>query len=328
MRKCSYIVEEVDCVRFSRFGAGTRVQSLLNRLILWWIFSLGWLNIAVSQEEMPSIRTSLNRNQVLLGEEVKMNLEVKTTLLSPVINWPQLPDTIHQLEILAKSPIDTTIAGDKVTYRQTYTIIGFNPGDWIIPPIALMVNHRRLVSDSLSLTIVPVTLTDSTYHDIREFIEVVDNDMPRWYWIAGVVTILTLMACIGMWIRWYVKRRMPAKPSSAVSPFQEAMTVLENLEKRGLAGNERKKEYYSELTRIFKEFIERAYNKKMMQKTTPEILVEIKSLLDKNLFHEVSELFREADAVKFAKYQPDEDRLSGSLKVIRRSIQSMNRQKI
>lgn len=326
MRKYPYIVEE-DCIGSSPSGAGTRVQHFLIHLVSWWIFSFGLMNVAVAQEEMPAAHTYLNRNQVLLGEEVKMSLEVKTAVGLPVSKWPELPDSIHQLEILSKSSIDTTIDGDKVTYRQIYTITGFNPGTWIIPPLAVVVNNKRLHSDSLSLTIVPVPLTDSSYHDVRELIEVSDTGMPWWYWVAGIMTILALMVLIGLRIKSRANKRVPVKPASTASPFQEAMKALEYLEKARLANNEEKKEYYSQLTRIFKEFMEKTYKKKMMQKTTPEILVEIKSLLDKDLFHEVSEILREADTVKFARYQPNQDRLPASLNVIRKSVQSMNRQK-
>ena len=275
--------------------------------------------------QTSSVKASLNRDHVLIGEPVELKIEVKTTAGLPLIQWFNLPDSFNHLEILNRSPVDSVAEASVTTYRQTFTITGFDQGIWMIPALGVSINKKIVYTDSLALTIVPVQLKDSTYHDIREIIDVPDAGTPWWYWVAGILSLSALGTLVWLWIK---SRR--AKPvaagvhASTRSPLQEALSNLRALESGPLANNAEWKKYYSELTGIFKIFIERRFNSPALQKTTDELLLMLNSMMDRQMVSETAEALRISDAVKFARYQPGKDTASASLYTIEKAIRALD----
>src|SRR5262249_17512579 len=156
-------------------------------------FSLLIASTVFAQNKV-SVKTVLDRNRVLLGEQVQLNVEVTTPLNKPLSRWFELPDSFNHIEILERKPLDSAVTGDLKTYRQAFTLTGFDSGRWTIPAVTVAVDKKKSKSDSLALYVLPVPLTDSTYHDIRDIIPVQVSPTPWWYWLAGGLSVLVLGA--------------------------------------------------------------------------------------------------------------------------------------
>ena len=65
----------------------------------------------------------------------------------------------------------------------------------------------------------------------------------------------------------------------------------------------------------------------MMLLTTDDILLDMKGLMNGQLFSQTAEVMRISDAVKFAKYVPAQDDALRSMEQIRQTIDELNRQK-
>jgi hypothetical protein len=276
--------------------------------------------------QTSSVKAELSRDHVLIGEPVELKVEVRTTAARPQIQWVNLPDSFNRLEILNRSPLDSVAEASFTTYRQTFTVTGFDPGIWTIPALSVNINNRTVYTDSLALTIVPVQLKDSTYHDIREIIDVPDAGTPWWYWVAGILSL----AALGILVVWLWLKSRRGKPmaaganTSARSPLEEALERLRALKSGPFASNEEWKKYFSELTGIFKIYIERKFSSPALQKTTDELLLMLNSMLDKQRISETAEALRISDAVKFARYQPQNDMASASLHSIEKTIRALD----
>ena len=275
--------------------------------------------------QTSSVKASLSPEHVLMGEPAVLKVELRTTADRPLTGWFTLPDSFNHLEILVRSPVDSVAEASFTTYRQTFTITGFDQGVWMIPALGIRINKKIVYTDSLALTIVPVQLKDSSYHDIREIIDVPDTKTPWWYWVAGIVSLAVLGILIWLWLKSRTGKPIHAGAHfSALSPLEEALSKLRGLEAEQLADQEEWKKYYSVLTGIFKVYIERRFNSPALQKTTGELLLLLNGMLGKQMVGETAEALRISDAVKFARYQPGKDAAFASLHTVEKVIRALD----
>ena len=285
---------------------------------------LFFITVASAQSSSVTIKATLNRDHVLIGEPVELHIEVRGGPDHPVTRWLNLPDSFNQLEVLGRSPVDTVSDAAVTSYRQTFTITGFEPGVWMIPALKININKKAAYTDSLALTIVPVQLKDSAYHDIRTIIDVQDTKTSWWYRAAGLLSLAALGILAWLWLKSRRGKPMVAgAPAGTLSPLEEAISKLRALEAEHLANKEEWKKYYSALTGIFKKYIEKRFGSPALQKTTGELLLMLNGMLDKQVVSETAEALRIADAVKFARYQPGRDTALASLHIIETAIRAL-----
>src|SRR3982751_4787623 len=67
---------------------------------------------------------SLDRNKILLGEQVTLQLKAEdiNTRMFFLQDWFNLPDSISHMQIVKRNVIDTIDVGGVTTYTQTLTI--------------------------------------------------------------------------------------------------------------------------------------------------------------------------------------------------------------
>lgn len=276
------------------------------------------------QSSSTAIKVTLDRDHVLIGEPVDLLVEVMAPPAQPVSAWFNLPDSFNHLEVLSRSALDSVTGAAGLTYRQTITVTGFDPGICTIPAIKIIAGKKTIQSDPLSVTIVPVQLRDSTYHDIREIIDVPQERRTWWYYIAGILSFIVLGILIRGWLRSGRRKPFPGGPVSEVSPLQEALSELRKLSAQQLEHKGEWKVYYSALTDILRRYMERKFQVSAKQKTTGELLLYLKRMDNKAQVSAIAETLRIADAVKFARYRPEIEQANASLQAIEKTIQALD----
>lgn len=271
-------------------------------MLVFWSF----IHTASSQSQ-PAVNVTANRNKVLLGEQIEVKVQATVPAEIPVTDIFKLPDTIPHLEILQRSLIDSVSDGSSKLYSQSFVITGFDSGSWVFPAVTLKAKNKTYRSQPLEITIVPVQLKDSTYHDIREIIEVPPPKTDWWTWIAAVASAIIL--CLLAWLWWKSRRQKqttaPEEPKHYAGALEEALQQLKALERESLPEKAELKRYYSELSGIVRTYIQKRFGVKALQLTTGELLVDLYSSLKKEQPGKLAELLRIADAVKFARFRPD-----------------------
>jgi hypothetical protein len=290
------------------------------------LISIGcvWFS-ASAQTGEPSVKVLLSNNHILIGEQIKLNVQVTTPVDKPITQWYNLPDTFNHIEVLSRSTIDSIRDGSVKTYNQTFTITAFDSGVWNIPVVEIMAGNTKTASQLSDLTVVPAQLKDSSYHDIREIINVPVEKTPWWYWVAAALSAILLGMLIWLWIK--SRKGKPAiikESKSSLSALEEAMRQLRELQMQGLPEKGEWKKYYSVLTTIFKIYAERKFPNGFLQKTTDEILVSLDPKLSRETLGETAETLRIADAVKFARYQPDIIQASLSMQLIEKTLKELD----
>ncbi len=268
-------------------------------------------------------RASVNRDQILIGEPIKLTFEVRIPL-GQSYSWFNL-DSIPHFDIIDKGKTDTTDNIDGKQFHQELTITSFDSGTVVIPPLTLQVNGKSYATDSIPVEVSYAPLDISKdYRDIKEIEEV---PKPKWMaWIPWILGIFTLLA-IGVIV--YLMRKpkkapvvQPAQPK--LGPYEEALQALEELRKQGFQNGE-VKTYYSRLNDILRVFMFRKLKVATLEKTNEELIVQLRQTpMDKESFNQLVHALQIADFVKFAKYQPDEKDNEQNFAVIETAIKTLN----
>jgi hypothetical protein len=269
-------------------------------------------------------KASVNRDEIMIGEPIKLTFEVRIPL-GQAYTWFNL-DTIPHFDIIEKGKTDTTDNIDGKQFHQELTITSFDSGTVVIPPMVLKVNGKSYATDSIPIEVSYAQLDVSKdYRDIKEIVEVPKPAWMAWIpWILGVFTIIA----IGVIIYLLRKPKTAAPPQQPeqpkLGPYEEALQALEELRKQGLQ-NGQVKTYYSRLNDILRVFMFRKLKVATLEKTNEELIGQLRQVpMDKESFNQLVHALQIADFVKFAKYQPDENDNEKNFAVIQTAIKTLN----
>ncbi len=285
------------------------------------IFSLGILFTVLlgNAQQKIIVRAGVDRNKILIGEPIQLTLEVDIPENQPIRFFSI--DSIPHFEFLQKTKIDTSNTKKGTKLIRVIPITSFDSGHWLIPSYKLTDN---IATDTIPIDVGFTPFDPSQdYHDIKDIIEVnpVKEKQSWWLYIAGGGLLLLILL-----IYLLLKKKRPplSGPPVIIDPYEEAMKQLERLQKE----KPEVKQYYSQLTDIFRLYVSRRKGVLSLQKTTDDLLLQLKNInLGKEQHGQLSQALRLSDFVKFAKYQPDKNDDASVLKAITESIINIEKSK-
>jgi hypothetical protein len=259
----------------------------------------------------PAIKTSVDKNSILIGEQI--HFRVSTTMPDNTyrLNWFAMPDSTGNFITITRNKIDSTISNGNLNFSQDITLTSFDSGRQVIPPMVLTASTLEgdstfnLYTDSIPVN-VTYSPTDSItpFHDIKNIIEV-KKEWPWWAWSLAGAGIILLILWILFLTRFLRKKKNTSIFESRLSPYDEAMQLLSELDKEKPADNDQIKEYHLRLTEIFKRYLSRVTNTYQLHLTTDELLMELNGFnLSKEQIADFAYSLRMGNAVKFAQYIP------------------------
>lgn len=297
----------------------------MNRLNLYIILCCLLLTGPLLSNAQVLAKASLDRDSILIGEPLKLSLEVHTPL-GQDITWFRL-DTIPFFAFLDKGKPDTTDGIDGKAIQQTLTITSFDSGNHIIPPLALTISGRTYFTDSLPIRVSWSAFNPAEeYHDIKEITEVEAPSGSKY--IPWIIAVVTVFAAGGLYYFLRARKKKEVVQEvvvSSLTPYEEALQALDELRGKGWQQNGQVKTYYSRMNDILRVFVFRKLRIATMEKTNDELILQLRQLsMDKETFQQLATALRMADYVKFAKYQPDAEDNEKNLSIIRTAITSLN----
>jgi hypothetical protein len=254
--------------------------------------------VAISRlpaQQKPTIQASVDKSRILIGEPLVLTIE--TYFPAGVVVKEVSADSLPHFEQLEKSVSDTIRNDAGLTVRYIYRLTSFDSGHWVIPPISL---SKSMKSDTIGIDVVFSEFNpQQDYHDIKDIIEAepLKKVISWWWYVAGSLLML------GILIFYFLRKKKTLAgimPVPLMNPYEEAMDQLEKLSKKQLQA----KEFHSLLTDIFRQYIFRKKGILSLQKTTDDLVVQIKGLvIDTDSFEKLVQSLRLSDFVKFAKYE-------------------------
>jgi len=120
------------------------------------------------------------------------------------------------------------------------------------------------------------------------------------------------------------KKQQKSLFSSKLSPYDEAMASLQELQKQQLLMNGEANLYHTGISNIFRRYVSRKSGQNMMTMTSAEMLVILNSSLTSDYTSALAASLRMGDAVKFAKYVPPVVESEEALNQVKLVIEKMN----
>ena len=282
---------------------------------------------ANAQERNVKLDAKLSPDSILIGDHVKLSLQATYDTTYQAIALPQFEKNKigEVIDIIEMFKLDTVkIDGSQITVDQSYLITSFDSGYYAMaaPMLLQTLERDTLMVDTLNFPLVAlyvntIPIDTATYemYDIKDISEYpfflwdsVKQFMWDYWWIGAIILGLALIA-FGVW--WYLRRLKNkgrffifARPQDP--PYIIAFSELQKLKEEKLWEQDKTKQYYTRLTDIIRKYLEDTYGLQAMEKTSEEILRDLKTLkLEKQeLYDELKEMFTYSDLAKFAKYNP------------------------
>jgi hypothetical protein len=276
---------------------------------------------AISQ---VSVKASVDRDKILIGEPITLTLQAYAPLGEPV-TWFAL-DTIPRFEFISKGKLDTIENVDNKRLEQTVVITSFDSGSVVFPPLEMQVGDRIYLTDSLVIDVAYKNFDPAAeYKDIKAIEEVENNTTDLVPWVIGVVTLFAIALIV--WLMRKKKKSIAGETAATPSlpPYEQARAALANLKKMDWTQPSAPKTYYTELNDIFRVYLNRAMDITSLEKTNNELILQLRqSGMSKDTFTQLAQTLRMSDFVKFARYQPEKSDNEQNWEVINAAIKTLN----
>ncbi len=284
----------------------------LNRFIL---LTLLFFSFCIkTQAQNVVVEAQLDRVSIAIGDQTLLHISARIPVKT-AITFPQLADSIGKVQIVKALKADTSV--DKAnpnfeTINHSYVITAFDAGVYELPAFTFQTQTGDFKTGTVTLQVkaVPVDTT-KTFYDIKQPLTVSYTfwDWLKDHWKAILITLAAILAIAGL-IYYYKKRPKKEAPVLAAAPALPLDTIILNklneLRAKNLWQQGQVKLYYSELSDVLREYLEKRYQVKAHEQTTDEIFTGLEEKdvpqESKNLLKQVLTL---ADLVKFAKEKPE-----------------------
>lgn len=262
-----------------------------------------------------TVEARLDRVSIPIGDQTLLHVSAKMPLKTN-LTFPVIADSIGKVQIVKSLKADTVIDKNnpgQETITHSYAVTSFDAGVYTFPAFVFHTKTGDFKTGNLTLQVkaVPVDTT-KTFYDIKQPLTVSYSfwDWLKDHWMAVVLGLAAVLAIAGL-VYYYKKR--PKKESPVVVPAAPVLSAdvislnkLNELRSKNLWQQGEVKLYYSELSDVMREYLEKRFQVKAHEQTTDELF---ENLISKPISGESKTLLRQvlvlADLVKFAKHKPE-----------------------
>lgn len=282
--------------------------------ILFGVFITSVLSLPAFGSGNVTVSTKLDSTILLMGKQTALHVEVNQDkdVIGGFTN--EIADTLCKyVEIVGRSKSDTVELGNnRIQINRILVLQSFDSGLYVLPPLQYVVGNDTFKSAELSLKVIPVNVDSlSNIHDYKSVENVpfhIIDFLPDFivdYWWVYVIFVILIAAAL---IVYYWLKKKPVKVAlkiPKISPYDEAMQRLEELKNRKLWQSGQEKEYYTILTDILRNYIDRRFGINAMEMTSSQIIATLrKNKETKAVNEQLNQILEMADFVKFAKMRP------------------------
>lgn len=251
-----------------------------------------------------SFTANADTNKILIGEQLELVLEARIPE-GTAFDWP-LVDSLQGLELIKKSMLDTLTEQGVWRIQQTLILSAYDSGYYAFPQQRMLLGSSPYYSEAVPIAaFLPEVDAEQEMYDIKDVMDVALN----WWLIAGLILTIVVLILAGVYgYRYFKKHQTPAYKAAkkAIPPHEWALQRLKEIEAEKLWQNDKVKAYYSEVTDVLRQYMERALALNAMESTAAEIRIKLKGItLNDTLKERTNNALYTAEMVKFAKEKPE-----------------------
>ena len=272
-------------------------------------------------------RAELATNSIEIGDQIWLEVNISAPPGTTVTGMQEgFLNTINGIEALDEKALNTVAEMPELLLQQRFLITSFDTGYIAINPLPYVFRAADGQLDTtftndllLHVNAIPVG-DDNELRPIKPIIEEPLNWLDFW-----PLYLIVALGSIGYALYLNRQRRQRQAPPPPPPPPADviALRELDTLEGKNLWQQDLTKEYYSELTRILREYLEARFDVQAMEMTTRQITSALGQRTDfgQGQGKELSQLLQLSDLVKFAKARPAVELHAEGLKRVRTFVE-------
>ncbi|TVR78490.1 MAG: hypothetical protein EA412_08625 [Chitinophagaceae bacterium] len=264
-------------------------------------------------EAKQSVRLHIDSAKIEIGEAVDLHFE-KTLPKGNSLSTPYWDTLFLPLELLNHESGQKNKGADSVIFSHKLQLIAFDTGHHIILPVDFYVyDNNNRISDTIKSEagLVSVYLAEIELEDgHRPIKDILNISWAIWDILFFLIGLLIILLALGFLVYYLQNRkRKPVKKVEPIipqkPPYEEAIEMLTALRLKDYPAKGSFKLYFSELSYITRNYLEKRFEIDALELTTPEIISSFQRVTDEEKLQlSLASLLRTADFVKFAKGIP------------------------
>lgn len=272
-------------------------------------------------------RAELSRTEITIGDQIWLEVNLSVPPNNTVAPLPNgYINSLPGVESIDEGPLNTVAETPELLLQQRFLVTSFDSGYVSIPPLPYTYQRSDGTVDTvftndlmLQVRTLPVG-EDDALRPIKPIIEEPLNVYDLW-----PLFLLAVLGLVGFvtYRNFKASKRVVPPPPPPPADLQ-ALNALKELEQKQLWQNDQTKQYYSELTQIFREYLTARFNVPAMEMTSRQINKELglKTNLSGDQLGEIKQLLQLSDLVKFAKATPAADLHPAGLERVRTFVRN------
>ncbi|MGE0091893.1 MAG: hypothetical protein AB7S40_04975 [Bacteroidales bacterium] len=272
------------------------------------------------------------KDTILIGDQVTLKFR-SNILKGEKFVFPDMKNPVTEGVELISQPITDTISvdGNSVNLESRVVVTSFDSGSYKLPSFTAYkfkidgtVDTLNFEGGELEVTTIQIDTSSFQPFEVKDQMNypfTIKEVMP---WVGIILFVMLLLLLITRTVKKIRERKsLFGKGAELEPPHIIALKKLESLREQKL-WQKNQKEFFTNVTDILREYLEFRFEMQAMEKTSNEILSELSVLnLDKEVLKQLSELFRIADFVKFAKHSAETEECEHAVPMAVRFINSV-----
>lgn len=280
------------------------------------------LHLTGQAQPLGKIVAAYDSSAVETGEAFSLEFRITPAAAHPAVtNLSPWYGVLPKENILACTHWERTEQG----WRQALILIFLEAGDVILPPLpVVLLTGDTLWSAPIRLSVIPTPTPEeqASWRDIKALWLTPASWLERWAWLLGIVVGLLMLAIVVYWLLRRPKNRRKVRETvHSKSPHVLAAEQLAVLESQRLWERGALKAYYTELSRIVREYLERQYGFPALESSTEEVLQCAQRAIPSILNDPLKALLQWCDLVKFAQATPPAHYHAQAMREARRLVE-------
>lgn len=281
--------------------------------------SLLFVSLSVSgqtDDKRPTVTATISEDTILIGDRFFIDITAKKDM-AQVVEFPVFDNgKLNEImEIIDESKIDTMIEGREVTLKRRYTLTAFDAGYYGIGKFPMLYADKNILDTIFSADSLKLFIKTFDIDTLTQKIVTVKPPLETPITFAEIKNILfislAVLIVIAIIIYFVIRYRRAKKAKLDAIPDEPyhvtAIRLLESTYNQKLCQSGKYKLYYTSITDIVREYIEKRWAINAMEMTTIEIINALTLLnLSARDIAKLKELLETSDLVKFAKMVPDD----------------------
>lgn len=276
------------------------------------------------------MRTSVDKADVYIGDLITYKIEIVhdsgVDLVPPPLgaNLGAFDVKDYQADVITK------LDGGRVQSTSTFVLSTFTTGEYIIPALPVLFSladgsKKVVLTESLPIKVNSLLLNAGDSADIKPLktpYEFLRDWSTSLRWVIVSLVLLTVGALF-FW-RWWKHRVHPDGPIDTRTPWEIAFADLAALQQKHLPPQKKYREFYFALTDIARAYLGRIYGFSALDMTTEELLDFMSGIqLPGELYQNLSRFTKGADLVKFATFEPENERMDGDFSFVHGMVEAV-----